>query len=47
MNETAYGLSVNIPLAYEAAVEHATAALKQEGFGVLMSIDVRQTLKQP
>ena len=46
MTETTYGLSVNIPLSYEAAVEHATAALKQEGFGVLMSIDVKQTLKQ-
>lgn len=46
MNETTYGLRVNVPLAYETAVEHTTAALKQEGFGVLTSIDVKQTLKQ-
>jgi len=46
MEETRYGLRVNIPVSYERAVEHATAALKAEGFGVLTTIDVRQTLKQ-
>ncbi len=45
MEETAYGLKVSVPLAYETAVEKATEALKAEGFGVLTTIDVRQTLK--
>jgi uncharacterized protein (DUF302 family) len=33
-------------LAYEQAVDRATEALKKEGFGVLTTIDVKQTLKQ-
>src|SRR5512144_725903 len=45
MDETAYGIRVTVPMAYEAAVERATEALKAEGFGVLTTIDVRQTLK--
>jgi len=43
---TRYGLRVEIPVAYEQAVEQATAALKAQGFGVLTTIDVQQTLKQ-
>ena len=46
MDETRYGLRIEVPLGYEQAVEQATAALKAEGFGVLTTIDVRQTLKQ-
>ena len=46
MEETRYGLRVLVPLAYEEAVERATNALKAEGFGVLTTIDVKQTLKQ-
>ncbi len=46
MQETAYGLRVEIPIGYEQAVERATAALKTEGFGVLTTIDVKQTIKQ-
>jgi uncharacterized protein (DUF302 family) len=46
MDETRYGLRVTIPLEYEQAVERTTAALKAEGFGVLTTIDVKQTLKQ-
>lgn len=45
MEETAYGLKVSVPLAYEAAVEKTTEALKTQGFGVLTTIDVKQTLK--
>ena len=45
MTETRYGLQVKLPIPYEQALERATAALKQEGFGVLTSIDVKQTLK--
>jgi uncharacterized protein (DUF302 family) len=45
MKETSYGLGVTLPLPYEAAVERATDALKAEGFGVLTTIDVQQTLR--
>lgn len=31
---------------YEEAVERATAALKEEGFGILTTIDVKATLKE-
>jgi len=46
MEETRYGLQVQLPLSYEEAVQRATAALKEQGFGVLTTIDVRDTLKQ-
>jgi uncharacterized protein (DUF302 family) len=46
MQETAYGLRVEMPVGYEEAVERATAALKTEGFGVLTTIDVKATLRQ-
>ena len=46
MDETRYGLKVDLPVPYDTAMERTTEALKQEGFGVLTSIDVRQTLKQ-
>ena len=46
MEETRYGLRVEIAVGYERAVDQATAALKEQGFGVLTTIDVQQTLKQ-
>jgi len=46
MEETRYGLRIEIPASYEQAVERATSALKAQGFGVLTTIDVQQTLKQ-
>ncbi|MDH4067225.1 MAG: DUF302 domain-containing protein [Acidobacteriota bacterium] len=46
MTETRYGLQVKLPIPFEQALEKATTALKAEGFGVLTSIDVKQTLKQ-
>ena len=46
MQETNYGLKVDLPVPYDTAVQRATEALKQEGFGVLTTIDVQQTLKQ-
>ena len=45
METSRYGLSVNLPISFDAAVSEATAALKTEGFGVLTTIDVQQTLK--
>jgi uncharacterized protein (DUF302 family) len=44
MSQHQYGYTVRIPLSYAAAVEAVTAALKQEGFGVLSTIDVQATL---
>lgn len=41
-----YGFSKAIDLPYEEAIEKVTAELKKEGFGVLTSIDVKDTLKQ-
>jgi len=46
VQETRYGLRVELPLPYDEAVDRATAALKAEGFGVLTTIDVKSTLKQ-
>ena len=46
MEETRYGLRVDLELPYEEALERITAALQDEGFGVLTTIDVQKTLKQ-
>jgi uncharacterized protein (DUF302 family) len=46
MKETRYGMGVEVDLPYEQAVERATDELKKEGFGILTTIDVRQTMKQ-
>lgn len=46
MEETRYGLRVDLPVPFDAALERTTAALQQQGFGVLTSIDVQQTLKK-
>jgi len=45
MDETRYGLRVSLDLPYEEAVTRATDVLKSQGFGVLTTIDVKQTLK--
>jgi len=39
-------LRVRLDVPYEEAMERVTAALKEEGFGVLTEIDVKATLKQ-
>lgn len=46
MEESRYGLRVTLPMDYNHALEQTVEALKHEGFGVLTSIDVKQTLKQ-
>jgi|688.fasta_scaffold74726_4 uncharacterized protein (DUF302 family) len=46
MNETRYGLRVDLSVPFDTAVARATDALKTQGFGVLTTIDIAQTLKQ-
>lgn len=41
-----YGFSKLVPLPFEQAIEKVTEELKKEGFGVLTTIDVRETLKK-
>lgn len=44
MQEYQFRARLNVP--YEEAIERVTAALKEEGFGVLTEIDVQATIKQ-
>lgn len=44
MSEFGFQSTLNMP--YEAALEKVTEALKAEGFGVLTSIDVKETMKK-
>lgn len=46
METTAYGLRISLNVPYEEAVERVTEALKEEGFGILTTIDVKDTLKK-
>jgi uncharacterized protein (DUF302 family) len=46
MRESRYGIGVDVALPYEQALERTAEELKKEGFGVLTTIDVKQTLKQ-
>lgn len=46
MKGSDYGIHRTTRLAYEKAVEATTEELKKEGFGVLTTIDVRETLKK-
>jgi uncharacterized protein (DUF302 family) len=41
-----YGITKTITLTYEEAIEKVTEELKKEGFGVLTTIDVKETLKK-
>ncbi len=43
---TNLGFQTTLPLGYEAALAKVTEALKSEGFGVLTSIDVQETMKK-
>ena len=46
MTQPAYAIPVTINLGFDAAVDRVTALLKEEGFGVLSTIDVAATLKK-
>jgi uncharacterized protein (DUF302 family) len=41
-----YGITKTIELPFEQAIEKVTEELKKEGFGVLTTIDVKETLKK-
>ncbi len=41
-----YYFAKTLPLAFDDAVRRATEALKQEGFGIITEIDVKDTLKK-
>jgi len=41
-----YGFSKIVDLPYDETIEKVTTELKKEGFGVLTSIDVKDTLKK-
>jgi uncharacterized protein (DUF302 family) len=41
-----YGFSKTVDMPFEQTIEKVTVELKKEGFGVLTSIDVKETLKQ-
>lgn len=41
-----YALTRKLNKTYEEAIDLVTAALKEEGFGVLTTIDVKATMKQ-
>lgn len=44
--EITYGLKTTVDAGYEDAITRVTAALKDEGFGILTEIDVQATLKK-
>jgi uncharacterized protein (DUF302 family) len=46
MDKTNYGFSVELPVDFDTALATVTDKLKDEGFGVLTEIDVRETLKK-
>jgi len=46
VKESKYGIGVVVKGEFDAIVARATDALKAEGFGILTTIDVTQTLKQ-
>jgi uncharacterized protein (DUF302 family) len=45
IDETRYGLRTEVHAGFDETLQQTTAALQAEGFGVLTTIDVKQTLK--
>ena len=46
LQHSKYGFSRTLDVPYEEAVKKATSALKEEGFGVLCEIDIKEKLKE-
>ena len=40
------GFELDLPLSFDAAIERVTAALAEEGFGVLTRVDIHQAFKK-
>jgi hypothetical protein len=46
IKQTPYGFGGRVTVGYDEAVKQTTAALKEQGFGVLTTIDVQKTLQE-
>jgi len=46
VTQTPYGLTRQLSVSYDEAVVRVKEALKEEGFGVLTEIDVKETIRQ-
>jgi uncharacterized protein (DUF302 family) len=46
MQQTSYAHRIELDAPYEEALERTAEALKEQGFGVLTTIDVKETLKK-
>jgi len=46
MEKTKYGFKKTLKTSYEEAIEKVTQSLKEQGFGILTQIDVKETLKR-
>ena len=46
LQHSKYGFSKTVNLPYDAAIEKTRSALKDEGFGVLCEIDLKEKLKE-
>ena len=46
LQQTRYGINRTVGIPFEEAVEKTHAALKEEGFGVLSEIDIKEKLKE-
>jgi uncharacterized protein (DUF302 family) len=46
IEETRYGLRIETTQSYEAAIATTTAALRQQGFGILTTIEIDRALKE-
>ncbi len=44
--QQAFGIKIHLQTDFAAAIQRVTAALKDEGFGILTEIDVKATLKK-
>lgn len=46
MNETTYGYSTSVDYDFDTAVQKVTSALKEQGFGIMTTIDVKAKMKE-
>lgn len=46
IKQTPYGFGGRVTVAYDEAVKQTTAALKEQGFGIISTIDMQQALKE-